>query len=111
MLKKLLFLTMVLLIILTACQAYDGSGEYVTVSCDKVDGASYAMKCTISHPEQYPFGYGENKVTWNFGDNSPTSALWKSTHEFRKPGSYRVTLIVTFASGTVVTHSFTLKVN
>ena len=39
------------------------------------------------------------KITWTFGDDSPTSAEAKPAHTFEKPGSYTVTLDVDDSAG------------
>lgn len=39
------------------------------------------------------------KASWDFGDGGAKSALWNATRSFTKPGTYVVTLTVTFPDG------------
>ncbi|MBP1653125.1 MAG: conserved repeat domain protein, partial [Bacteroidetes bacterium] len=49
-------------------------------------------------------------ASWDFGDGGAKSTLWNPTRSFTKPGTYTVTLTVTFADGTKGTATHTENV-
>ncbi|WPV67311.1 PKD domain-containing protein [Chitinophaga sp. LS1] len=49
-------------------------------------------------------------ASWDFGDGGAKSILWNPTRSFTKPGTYTVTLTVTFADGTKGTATHTVNV-
>ncbi|SFW70248.1 PKD domain-containing protein [Chitinophaga sancti] len=49
-------------------------------------------------------------ASWDFGDGGAKSTLWNPTRSFTKPGTYTVTLTVTFTNGTTGTATHTVNV-
>lgn len=49
-------------------------------------------------------------ASWDFGDGGAKSTLWNPTRSFTKPGTYTVTLTVTFANGTTGSATHTVNV-
>ncbi len=63
-----------------------------------------AFRFTVSSPAT-----PDEQIAWNFGDNA-TSVARETSHTYRRPGTYVVTLATTDSSGKIATDQLTLRV-
>lgn len=100
----------------TTCNAYNGFAvDDITISEAAPNTANFIYNCSANNTVNFinTSSICASSFNWNFGDvNSPsnTSTSENATHTFSAPGTYNVSLTVTFPNNIVVTQTKTVTV-
>lgn len=100
----------------TTCNAYNGFAvDDIAISESAPNTANFIFNCTANNTVNFinTSSVCASSFTWDFGDAaSPlnTSTSENATHTFSSPGTYNVSLTVTFPNNVVVTQTKTVTV-